>query len=94
MVVTLSFTMMVWNFTVTAGVVPGSARSTNLGPLPLEEGLCVALVFMYGSLLVDTTLCEKRQLITALVPVITVELVAFICSRTLGCFILSQWFIL
>lgn len=94
MVVTLSFTMSVWNFTATAGVELGTACITNLGPLPLEEGLCLVLVFMYGALLVETTMCEKTQLITALVPVITVELMAFIGSRTLSYFILSQWFIL
>lgn len=94
MVVTLSFTMTVWNFTATAGVGLGSAHITNLGPLPPEEGLCLLLVFLYGALLVVTTVGEKGQLITALVPVITVELVAFIGSRTLSCFILSQWFFL
>ena len=94
MVVTLSFTMTVWNFTATAGVGLGSACITNLGPLSLEEGLCLVLVFVYGALLVETTMCEKRQLVTALVPVLSVELVAFIGSRTLSCFMLSQWFIL
>lgn len=94
MVVTLSFTMIIWNFTATAGVELGYACITNLGPLPLEEGLCLVLLFVYGALLVETTMCGKRQLITALVPAITVELVAFIGSRTLSCFIFSQWFIL
>lgn len=94
MVVTLSFTMIIWNFTATAGVELGSACITNLGPLPLEEGLCLVLLFVYGALLVETTMYGKRQLITALVPAITVELVAFIRSRTLSCFIFSQWFIL
>lgn len=94
MVVTLSFTMTIWNFTATAGVGLGSACITNLSLLPLEEGLYLVLVFMYGAILVETTMYEKRQLIVSLVPVVTVELVAFIFFRTLSCFILSLCFIL
>lgn len=76
MVVTV-FTMTVWNFTVTAGVGLGSACITNLGLLPLEEGLCLVLVFMDGAPLVEAATCEKRELITALVQVITVAVTGF-----------------
>lgn len=60
-----------------AGVGPGSACIIDLGLLPLEEGLCLVLVFMDGAPLEEAVTCEKRELITALVQVITVAVTGF-----------------
>lgn len=67
--------MTLWNFTVAAGVGLGSAGITGL--LPLEEGLCLVLVFMDGAPLEEAVTCEKRELITTLVQVITVAVTGF-----------------
>lgn len=64
-------------FTVAAGEGLGSARITDLGLLPLEEGLCLVSVFMDGAPLEEAVTCEKRELITALVQVITVAVTGF-----------------
>lgn len=62
---------------MTAGIGLGSACITDLGLLPLEEGLCLVLVFMAGASLEEAATCEKRELITALVQVITVAVTGF-----------------
>lgn len=62
---------------MTAGVAHGSARITGLGLLLLEEGLCLVLVFMDGAPLGGAATCEKKELITALVQVITGAVTGF-----------------
>lgn len=65
-------------------------------PQPLASGgrTCPGFgIDIQNTLPVETTICEEWQLITAFVPAITIDLVAFNVPRTLSCFILSQGFI-